>query len=100
MLASAPIVASDIPAFREVAGDAALFFPPDDPVALASAVDRVLTDSTATAERVSKGRERAASFSWKNSMDTLCSVFDDVLSESIDPGRPAVDPGADLPPTD
>mgnify|MGYP002261893767 CR=1 FL=1 len=30
MLSSTPVVAADIPSFRELAGDAALYFPPDD----------------------------------------------------------------------
>ncbi len=33
-----PTIASDIPAHREVAGDAALYFPPGDPAALAEAL--------------------------------------------------------------
>jgi glycosyltransferase involved in cell wall biosynthesis len=81
MLAGTPIVASEIPAFREIGDEVALFFPPDDPVSLARAVDRLLAEPASTAERVSRGRERAASYSWKHSTDTLCAVFQEVLSE-------------------
>jgi glycosyltransferase involved in cell wall biosynthesis len=81
MITGTPIVASEIPAFRELGEDVALFFPPADPIALARAVDLLLAEPASTAERVSKGRERAASFSWKNSTDTLCAVFDEILSE-------------------
>jgi glycosyltransferase involved in cell wall biosynthesis len=35
-----PTIASDIPAHREVAGDAAVYFPPGDPAALAEALGR------------------------------------------------------------
>lgn len=79
MAAGTPVVASDIPTFREIASDAALYFPPQDPVALAHCVDDLLADSDGTRRRVERGRERAAEYSWKLSVDRLCAVFDQVL---------------------
>ncbi len=79
MAAGTPVVASDIPTFREIAGDAVLYFPPEDPVALARSVDQLLTDANAIRRRVERGRERAAEYSWKVSVDRLCAVFDEVL---------------------
>ena len=43
MLAGTPILAADIASFREVAGDAALYFPPQDPVQLAAPGGRAET---------------------------------------------------------
>ena len=80
MLAGAPIVASDIPTFREIAGDAALYFPAGDPTALARAVARVGDDPEATRKRALAGSALAPEFSWKNSVDALCRVFESVLS--------------------
>jgi glycosyltransferase involved in cell wall biosynthesis len=82
MLAETPIVAADIPAFREIAGDIALYFAPDDAVGLARAADRVRRESDAVKSRIARGRARASEFSWKRSMDRLCQVFDDVLAEN------------------
>jgi glycosyltransferase involved in cell wall biosynthesis len=81
MVAETPIVASDIPAFREIAADVALYFDPRDPAALAKAVDRVRSQPGETRARVHRGRERARDFSWKRSVDALCGVFQDVLGE-------------------
>jgi glycosyltransferase involved in cell wall biosynthesis len=81
MLAETPIIAADIPTFREIAGDIALYFPPDDAVALAREVDRVHADRDAAKRRVADGRARAAEFSWTRSVDRLCEVFEDVLRE-------------------
>jgi len=81
MLVGTPVVASDIPAFREVAGDAALYFPPTDARALARAVDRVPCDPEATRRRIALGRARAAEFTWKRSVDGFCAVFKEVLEE-------------------
>jgi glycosyltransferase involved in cell wall biosynthesis len=82
MLAGTPIVASDIPAFREVAGDVALYFPPDDPVALARTVDRLRDDPRAARERVARGRAQAAQFTWSRSVDRLCELFHEALATS------------------
>jgi glycosyltransferase involved in cell wall biosynthesis len=82
MLAGTPIVASDIPAFREIASDAALYFDPRDPAALARAVDCLRAQPEATRERVARGRERVRSFSWERSADALCAVFEDALREA------------------
>jgi glycosyltransferase involved in cell wall biosynthesis len=81
MLAGTPIVAADTPSLREVAGDVALYFTPDDPIGLAHAVDALRSDPDAAKARVERGRARAAEFSWKRSVDELCRVFDEVLGE-------------------
>jgi glycosyltransferase involved in cell wall biosynthesis len=85
MLAGTPILAADVASLREVAGDVALYFTPDDPIGLARAADRLRRDPDATRARVAQGLARAAEFSWKRSVDGLCQVFDDVLGEG---GRP------------
>jgi glycosyltransferase involved in cell wall biosynthesis len=79
MLAGAPVIASDIPTFRELAGDAALYFPPLDAKALAACIDAVQADPRAARERVARARERAAGFSWQRSVDQLCEVFERAL---------------------
>jgi len=81
MLAETPILAADIQSFREIAGDIALYFPPDDAVALAAAADRLLREPDATRARVARGRARAAEFTWTRSVDRLCEVFERVLAE-------------------
>jgi glycosyltransferase involved in cell wall biosynthesis len=82
MLAETPIIAADIPTFREIAGDIALYFPPDDAIQLARAADSVRRDPDAAKKRVARGRARAAEFSWKRSVDKLCEVFHEVLAEN------------------
>ncbi|GAB7191084.1 glycosyltransferase family 1 protein [Kineococcus sp. NUM-3379] len=70
MAAGVPVVASDIPVFREVGGDAALFVPPGDPVALAGAVRRL--DDPGTREAlVAAGRARARQASWARATENL-----------------------------
>ncbi|MCH2172288.1 glycosyltransferase family 4 protein [Myxococcota bacterium] len=83
MIAEIPIIASDIPSSREIAGSAALYFPPEDPAALALLIDRVVSDPASCRERLRTGTARVSEFSWKKSVDRLCEVFDGVLGASL-----------------
>jgi len=62
--ADCPLLASDIPALREVAGEAALFAPTDGISAWAQNMERVALDSRVRDDLVEKGRDRARAFSW------------------------------------
>jgi glycosyltransferase involved in cell wall biosynthesis len=79
MLVGTPILAADIPSFREIAGDAALYFPPRDPVKLARLVDQLRRDPAQTRARVELGRERVREFTSARSVDLLCEVFESAL---------------------
>ena len=73
MAAQTPVVASDLPGYRNVArpGRDALLVPPGDPVRLADGLRRVLTDGTLATELVTSGEARAAEFS----MDRLAERY-------------------------
>ncbi len=59
-----PVACSDIPALREVAGDAALLFDPHDQGGVDRAVGRLLADERLRRDLVQLGRARARSFTW------------------------------------
>ena len=63
--AGTPLVCSDLPVLREVAGDAALFVPPDRPDLLARSLLQVLTDADLQKELIGRGKDRIRSFSWQ-----------------------------------
>jgi glycosyltransferase involved in cell wall biosynthesis len=69
-----PVVASDLPALREVLGDQAELVPPDDPAALAAALARVLDDPGGEAARTAR-RTRAAGFTWENCAQATLSAY-------------------------
>ena len=80
MLARCPVIASDIPAFREIAGDTVRYFPPREPKTLAQQVDALRSDPAGTAERVARAFDRASGFTWARSVDGLCQVFERALA--------------------
>lgn len=65
MACGAPLIISDIPSLREVAGDAALAFPPDDHEALAALLERVLRSDSVRRDLSEKALRRAAGYSWE-----------------------------------
>jgi glycosyltransferase involved in cell wall biosynthesis len=71
MAAGLPVVASAIPAHREVADDAALFVSPDEPKALADTLQRVLADDGLRRGLVARGHARLDAYSWERSAAAL-----------------------------
>jgi glycosyltransferase involved in cell wall biosynthesis len=73
LAAGAPVVASSIPPHVEAAGDAALWFPPEDHELLADVLREFLDHGGAGDAAL--GRERAALFSWDRSAELLGGVY-------------------------
>lgn len=64
MASGAPVIASDIPVFREIANDACLRFESGSAEALLAAMQRLIHDAEFTQTLIQKGRERVKQFSW------------------------------------
>jgi alpha-1,3-rhamnosyl/mannosyltransferase len=60
-----PVACSNVSSLPEVAGDAALLFPPNDPSAIAAAIARLVRDSDLVAELVRRGHARCREFTWE-----------------------------------
>ncbi|HYZ22967.1 MAG TPA: glycosyltransferase family 1 protein, partial [Rhodopila sp.] len=71
---------SDIPTFRELWDDAAIFVPPEDPVALANALRHALQDSTEYARLGTLARNRAACFDPAQMTDETWRIHAAVLA--------------------
>jgi len=65
MAAGTPVVCSDLPGYREAAGDAARFVRPGDPAGLAEALREVLAGPASAARLVRAGKDRAAELDWR-----------------------------------
>ena len=77
MAAGLPVVASDIPGYREVVTDGVegLLVPPRDPEALAAGLVRVLREPELAARLCEAGRERAGTFDWPIVVDRLEELY-------------------------
>lgn len=76
MACGTPVVCSDIPALREVAGEAALFVPPGDADALAAAIRRLLADPETAGRLRSAGVHRALEFSWRRTAAETLKAYE------------------------
>jgi glycosyltransferase involved in cell wall biosynthesis len=74
------VACSDIPALREVAGDAALRFPPLRAADVAGAIERLLTDDELVRRLGEAGSERAKRFSWARTAEATLGSYDRALS--------------------
>lgn len=77
-----PVVSSDCCAMPEVLGDAAAYVPMDNAEQLRDALRKALTDAASSEAMRSKGFERFRQFRWKQTVDTMASVFDDLLGSN------------------
>ncbi len=70
-----PVLASDRGSLKEVAGDAALLVDPENVDAIASGLERLLTDAALRESLTQKGIRQSTLFSWKKTVDIfLASV--------------------------
>lgn len=75
MSCGTPIIAAERGSLPEILGDAALFFDPDDPDALAEQVGRILRDTTLSSELSRRGRERVKRFQWREMAERTLEVY-------------------------
>ena len=73
-----PVVAADIPAFREIGGDAAFYADPHSAQALSGAMEDALFVAAAREMLIKRGRERVREFSWERSAQRLVTLFSEV----------------------
>ena len=76
-----PVVCSDIPVLREVAGDGALYFNPMDPAMLAETLSKMFADGALRANMAALARENALQFSWTRAAAETETIFRNVINQ-------------------
>jgi alpha-1,3-rhamnosyl/mannosyltransferase len=80
MWAGVPLLLADIPVFHEVAGDAALYAPPDRPEAWADRLAELSADADLRKRLSARGRERARRFTWERAAEETAAVLFEAAS--------------------
>ena len=75
MACGTPVVCSQAPGLSEVAGDAALTFPPRDEAALTAALEMVVNQQGVRQELAARGRMQAARFTWRRSAEATLAIY-------------------------
>jgi len=75
MASGIPVIASNIPVFRETLGDAALLVDPDNPVQISSTMNDLLNDKNLSLNLAEKGMRRAGLFKWRDSASKTIEIY-------------------------
>ncbi|MDR0946006.1 MAG: glycosyltransferase family 4 protein [Bifidobacteriaceae bacterium] len=75
MLVGTPVLLSDIDVYREVGGDAALYFDPTDLASIAEAMRRVVAEKGLADSMRAAGLERVKHFTWRKVAEETADVF-------------------------
>ena len=88
MASGCPVVASAIPALREVCGDAALYADPASPLSFADAAERVIDDAALADRLRAAAAGRLAIYRWDRAAAALGSLARLMAADAaVVPGR-------------
>lgn len=79
MACGTPVVCSEASSLPEFGGDAACYFDPTDPEAMAAALAKVLSDRDLRREMRRKGLQQAACFSWQRAAQETRALYDRLI---------------------
>jgi glycosyltransferase involved in cell wall biosynthesis len=79
MASGLPVLAADIPVFREIGGEAVRYADPHSTEALAAGLMALVDDSAAAAELGAAARVRAREFSWQRTALRTLELFDELV---------------------
>lgn len=68
-------VTTDISSLPELAGDGAVFVPPNNVIALREAVDALMANALSRVKLAERGLQQAARFSWERCADETASAY-------------------------
>jgi glycosyltransferase involved in cell wall biosynthesis len=79
MLVGLPVMLSGIPVYREVGGDAALYFDPSELTSIAAAITRLVTEPGLPERLAALGHVQVTKFSWERAAQETLDAFTRVL---------------------
>jgi glycosyltransferase involved in cell wall biosynthesis len=83
MARSLPVACSDVPALREVAGPAALYFDPRSVAQIAARISELLADARLAGRLRELGLARAAGFSWSTAAEGTLASYRRALARRV-----------------
>ncbi len=74
-IAKCPVICSDIPVFREICGDAAIYFNTEDPGSITLSLESLLEHTATSTVMVEKGLKRVRKFQWREAAGKTLEVY-------------------------
>jgi glycosyltransferase involved in cell wall biosynthesis len=79
MACETPVLTSNVTSMPEVAGDAALYFDPQDETDIYAKIDKALSDENLQKSLIQKGRDRCKLFQWEDTVRKTMAVYESVI---------------------
>ena len=79
MACGTPVVASDISAHREIAGNNVMYVDPKSPEDISKGIKKMMDDNTIRDKFIKSGLERAKQYGWKKVADGTLSVYEKII---------------------
>ena len=84
MASGTPVACSDIPVFREIASEAALYFDPHDHGTISRSILKLVRDPALRLELARLGRVRAAPFNWERTAQLTMDYYQYIRARAYD----------------
>jgi glycosyltransferase involved in cell wall biosynthesis len=91
MASGTPVIASDLAVCREVCGDAAIYFPPSDAVALAEKLRAVLIEPSLQEELSRQGLVQSLEYSWPKAARNIVRIVEGACAGGSEEATFAID---------
>ena len=79
MVCECPVICSNTSSLPEVAGDAALYFDPNNIETIMSSIEKIVFDSSLRSSLIRKGKERVKQFTWGRCAKETMKVYNEVV---------------------
>lgn len=76
-----PVVCSKIPVFKEICGEAALYFDKNNSEELAYQIDKIISENDVKNNLIQKGKLRSNNFTWENCSKNTLEIYKSILKE-------------------
>ena len=83
MASGVPTACSKMSSMKEIIGDAAVYFHPENPESIVSAIERYIGSSELRAKKAQIGYQKAKQFSWQRCADETFSFLAEVAKEHM-----------------
>ena len=70
-----PVCLSHSSCFPEIAGNAAIYFDPEDKISILESVQKVVSNKTLSSELIKRGAERLSMFTWRKAAQQTADVY-------------------------
>jgi len=81
MVHGCPVASSNATCLPEVYGDAAVYFDPTDPEAMAAQITQVMQDVTLRKQLIENGYKQAKKYSWRHMSEHTHHIYQEVLEQ-------------------